>query len=77
MTKEIKLMFLTLLIVCTSLAVMVAKQEARIDKLQSASMAAWFELDQFRAKLQEVDAKTRPEAIQKGFLEWLDRRDDN
>lgn len=75
MTKQIKIMLYALLIAVTLLAIMVAKQNERIDKLQSASMAAWFELDQFRAKLKDVDAKTRPEAIQKAFLEWLERRE--
>lgn len=74
--KQIKLMIYALLIVCLLLAGAIIKQDTRLDKVQASTMAAWWELDQFRAKLKEVDAKTRPEEIQKSFLEWLERRDD-
>ena len=73
--KQIKLMIYALLIVCLFLAGAIIKQDSRLDKVQASTMAAWWELDQFRAKLKEVDAKTRPEAIQKSFLEWLERRE--
>lgn len=73
--KQIKLMIYALLIVCLLLAGAIIKQDSRLDKVQASTMAAWWELDQFRAKLKEVDAKTRPDAIQKSFLEWLERRE--
>ena len=74
--KQLKQMVFALLIICVLLAGAIIKQDARLDKVQASTIAAWFELDQFRAKLQEVDAKTKPEAIQKGMLEWLERRDE-
>jgi hypothetical protein len=73
--KQLKQMIFALLILCLLQAGAILRQDSRIDKVQASTMAAWFELDQFRAKLQDVDAKTRPEAIQKSFLEWLERRE--
>lgn len=73
--KQLKQMVFALLIICVLLAGAMIKQDSRLDKVQASTMAAWFELDQFRAKLQEVDAKTKPDAIQKGMLDWLERRE--
>lgn len=74
--KQIKTILFALLVVCTVMAIYLVRLSYQVDKVQASTMAAWWELDQFRAKLKEVDAKTRPEAIQKSFLEWLERRDD-
>jgi hypothetical protein len=74
--KELKQMIFALLIVCLLLTGLSVRQEFRLDKVQASTMAAWFELDQFRAQLKDVDAKTKPEAIQRSMLDYIVREGD-
>jgi hypothetical protein len=75
--KQIKQMIFALLIICLLLAGAMLRQDARIEKVQASTMAAWFELDQFRARLQEFDAKTKPEAIQRSIFDLISKGEEN
>ena len=61
---------ITFCIICLILAhINTSKQ---IHDLQSASKAAWYELEQFRKQIKLIDEKMRPESIQKSIANWLE-----